>query len=119
MTTLFGMSSCTVLVFWRHLDYSRRYGATIGWCRLRPALLARYVWYRRKYRVFSVLAPVVVLASSALMAALNLVIDFHVIEDGARQGAPKKMEWQGAFSLLVTQCGSTSKSAPVNELKEK
>jgi uncharacterized YccA/Bax inhibitor family protein len=36
------------------------------------------------------------------LAALNLVIDFHVIEQGAEQRAPKRMEWHAALGLLVT-----------------
>ncbi|MFH1379016.1 MAG: Bax inhibitor-1/YccA family protein [bacterium] len=36
------------------------------------------------------------------IAALNLVLDFDFIERGARSGAPKYMEWYGAFGLLVT-----------------
>jgi uncharacterized YccA/Bax inhibitor family protein len=36
------------------------------------------------------------------IAALNLVLDFDFIEAGAEQGAPKYMEWYGAFGLLVT-----------------
>jgi len=36
------------------------------------------------------------------VAALNLVLDFDFIERGASQGAPKYMEWYGAFGLLVT-----------------
>ena len=36
------------------------------------------------------------------LAALNLVLDFDFIEDGARRGAPKYMEWYGAFGLMVT-----------------
>jgi len=36
------------------------------------------------------------------VAALNLVLDFDFIEKGAKQGAPKYMEWYGAFGLLVT-----------------
>ncbi len=37
------------------------------------------------------------------VAALNLVLDFDLIENAARQGnAPKYMEWYGAFGLLVT-----------------
>jgi uncharacterized YccA/Bax inhibitor family protein len=36
------------------------------------------------------------------VAALNLVIDFDFIEQGARSRAPKYMEWYGAFALLVT-----------------
>ncbi|MBT7169331.1 MAG: Bax inhibitor-1/YccA family protein, partial [Porticoccaceae bacterium] len=36
------------------------------------------------------------------MAALNLVLDFDFIEQGSEMGAPKYMEWFGAFSLMVT-----------------
>lgn len=36
------------------------------------------------------------------IAALNLVVDFDLIETGAAQGAPKYMEWYGAFALMVT-----------------
>lgn len=37
-----------------------------------------------------------------VVAALNLVLDFDFIENGARMNAPKYMEWYGAFGLLVT-----------------
>jgi uncharacterized YccA/Bax inhibitor family protein len=37
-----------------------------------------------------------------IVAALNLVLDFDLIESGARAGAPKYMEWYGAFALMVT-----------------
>ncbi|MNZ36240.1 Bax inhibitor 1 like protein [compost metagenome] len=37
-----------------------------------------------------------------VIAALNLVLDFDFIENGAQQGAPKYMEWYGAFGLMVT-----------------
>jgi uncharacterized YccA/Bax inhibitor family protein len=37
-----------------------------------------------------------------VIAALNLILDFDFIEQGARQEAPKFMEWYGGFSLLVT-----------------
>lgn len=36
------------------------------------------------------------------IAALNLVLDFDFIEQGAERGAPRYMEWYGAFGLLVT-----------------
>ena len=36
------------------------------------------------------------------IAALNLILDFDMIERGAEMGAPKYMEWYGAFGLLVT-----------------
>lgn len=36
------------------------------------------------------------------IAALNLILDFDMIEKGAEMGAPKHMEWYCAFGLLVT-----------------
>jgi len=37
-----------------------------------------------------------------VIAALNLVLDFDFIENGEAAGAPKYMEWYGAFGLMVT-----------------
>jgi uncharacterized YccA/Bax inhibitor family protein len=37
-----------------------------------------------------------------VIAALNLVLDFDMIETGVNGGAPKYMEWYGAFGLMVT-----------------
>jgi uncharacterized YccA/Bax inhibitor family protein len=37
-----------------------------------------------------------------VIAALNLVLDFDFIEQGSELGAPKYMEWYGAFGLMVT-----------------
>lgn len=37
-----------------------------------------------------------------VIASLNLVLDFDFIEKGAQNGAPKYMEWYGAFGLMVT-----------------
>lgn len=36
------------------------------------------------------------------VAAFNLILDFDMIENGARDGAPKYMEWYAAFGLMVT-----------------
>jgi len=36
------------------------------------------------------------------IAALNLVLDFDFIERGVQYGAPKYMEWYGAFGIMVT-----------------
>jgi uncharacterized YccA/Bax inhibitor family protein len=36
------------------------------------------------------------------IAALNLVLDFDFIEQGVNAGAPKFMEWYGAFGIMVT-----------------
>ncbi|AQQ72160.1 putative membrane protein [Limihaloglobus sulfuriphilus] len=37
-----------------------------------------------------------------IIASLNLILDFDFIERGADYGAPKYMEWYGAFGLMVT-----------------
>ncbi len=37
-----------------------------------------------------------------VVAALNLVLDFDFIETGVERGAPRYMEWYGAFGLMVT-----------------
>ena len=37
-----------------------------------------------------------------VIAALNLIMDFDMIEQGAQMGAPKYMEWYCAFGLMVT-----------------
>lgn len=36
------------------------------------------------------------------VAAMNLVLDFDNIDEAVRMGAPKSMEWYGAFGLMVT-----------------
>lgn len=37
-----------------------------------------------------------------IIAALNLILDFDMMEQGAAHGAPKYFEWYSAFGLLVT-----------------
>lgn len=48
--------------------------------------------------MFGIIFSLVVVA----LAAMNLILDFDMIENGAKAGAPKFMEWYGAFGLLVT-----------------
>ncbi len=47
---------------------------------------------------FGIIFSLIVVA----LAALNLILDFDMIETGSEMGAPKYMEWYGAFGLLVT-----------------
>ena len=37
-----------------------------------------------------------------IIAALNLILDFDMIQSGVIARAPKYMEWYGAFALMVT-----------------
>lgn len=48
--------------------------------------------------LFSILFSVFVVA----IAALNFVLDFDFIDQAANRGAPKYLEWYGAFALMVT-----------------
>ncbi|GKV66960.1 hypothetical protein NCCP2331_31130 [Sporosarcina sp. NCCP-2331] len=48
------------------------------------------------------LVGIIISAVIVVIAALNLVLDFDFIEEGAKQQAPKYMEWYGAFGLMVT-----------------
>jgi len=41
-------------------------------------------------------------AVMVLLATFNVVVDLKMIEMGTARRAPKAMEWQGAFGLLVT-----------------
>jgi len=47
-------------------------------------------------------ASLVVSGVIVVVAALNLILDFDFIETGVAAGAPKYMEWYGAFGLMVT-----------------
>ncbi len=48
--------------------------------------------------------PIGILFSAfvVVVAAFNLMLDFDMIERGVQAGAPKSLEWYGAFGLMVT-----------------
>lgn len=48
--------------------------------------------------------PIGILISLVIVgvAAFNLLLDFDFIERGVKMGAPRYMEWYGAFGLMVT-----------------
>jgi uncharacterized YccA/Bax inhibitor family protein len=41
-------------------------------------------------------------AGIIVVASLNLLLDFDLIENGIRHGAPRFMDWFAAFGLMVT-----------------
>lgn len=45
---------------------------------------------------------IVISVAICIVAALNLILDFAVIETGVRSGAPSAMSWFAAFGLLTT-----------------
>ncbi|BDD09142.1 membrane protein [Fulvitalea axinellae] len=54
------------------------------------------------YMFGSGLSALIFTAIVAVVAALNLLMDFDFIEQGAEAGMPKYMEWYGAFGLMVS-----------------
>jgi uncharacterized YccA/Bax inhibitor family protein len=78
--------------------------ATLGVC-LFYAVLAVLRIFNVQFGYFmweggwlSIVVSLIVVA----IAAMNLVLDFDLIEDGAARQAPKFMEWYGAFGLMTT-----------------
>ncbi|WP_242144759.1 MULTISPECIES: Bax inhibitor-1/YccA family protein [unclassified Bacillus cereus group] len=45
---------------------------------------------------------IIISAVIIVVAALNLLLDFDLIENGAHSGAPKYMEWYSAMGLMMT-----------------
>jgi len=45
---------------------------------------------------------IVINIAIAVLAAMNLVLSFDFIASGAEANAPKRLEWYGAFGLVVT-----------------
>jgi uncharacterized YccA/Bax inhibitor family protein len=60
------------------------------------SLFGMNVWYFSSNSMLAIGINVFI----AGIAALNLVLDFDLIEEGVRSGAPKQMEWFAAFELL-------------------
>jgi len=67
----------------------------VGWI---LAMFGREIPYIHQSGTIGIVFSLFVVA----IAALNLVLDFDFIENGAAAGAPKYMEWFAAAGLLVT-----------------
>jgi uncharacterized YccA/Bax inhibitor family protein len=59
---------------------------------------ARKFPYIHDSSTFGIIISIAVVA----VASFNLIFDFDLIEKGARDGAPKYMEWYSALSLMIT-----------------
>ena len=78
--------------------------ATGGIALVYVANLILVMFFHSKIAVLSNGSPLAIgiCVFAVIVAALNLIIDFDLIERGAQVGAPKYMEWYGAFGLMVT-----------------
>jgi uncharacterized YccA/Bax inhibitor family protein len=53
-------------------------------------------------RIFGIPLGLIIGILVVIMAAYSLVLDFDQIQQGVRNGAPRKMGWMGAFGIMVT-----------------
>lgn len=67
-------------------------------------MILRVVGVHAAYGVLWSGSPLAIGVSAVIVviAALNLVLDFDLIEKGVKGGAPKFMEWYCGFSLMLT-----------------
>jgi uncharacterized YccA/Bax inhibitor family protein len=64
-------------------------------------VLAIFNWtwlYSEQFRTVGIVVSLI----AVVLAALSLTLDFGTIEAGVDAGAPKFVEWYGAFGLMVT-----------------
>lgn len=66
------------------------------------SMLMNMFGYRMPFLHSNGLVGIGINAVIVVVAALNLVLDFDFIEEGAKRGAPKYMEWYAGYGLLVT-----------------
>jgi uncharacterized YccA/Bax inhibitor family protein len=99
---------CLVLYGTRIVKVTRKFAAVVIGATLGIGLLYLVTWLLSLFGADLVFlsqpTPLGIGLSIAicLVAALNLILDFAVIEGGAQAGAPKEMEWLAAFGLVST-----------------
>jgi uncharacterized YccA/Bax inhibitor family protein len=53
-------------------------------------------------KVFGIPLGIVIGIFVVIMAAYSLVLDFDMIQQGVRNGAPRQYGWLGGFGIMVT-----------------
>ncbi|MFM7710214.1 MAG: Bax inhibitor-1/YccA family protein, partial [Ferruginibacter sp.] len=106
----FGVGIAMYLLFsFRIIQATQKFKAVVFTATAGIAIFYFIVWI---LSIFGVSGPAFLHEGSMLgigfslfvvaIAALNLILDFDMIEQGSQMGAPKYMEWYGAFGLMVT-----------------
>lgn len=65
-------------------------------------MLGMFMGYQADYMTHPTFFGIAISLFAIVVGCMSLIYDFDVITQGAVQGAPKYMEWYGAFSILVT-----------------
>jgi uncharacterized YccA/Bax inhibitor family protein len=101
-------AACLVLYGFRIVKLTRRFVAVVVGATVGIGLLYLVAWLLSLFGAdlvfLSTPTPLGIGLSIAIciVAALNLILDFGVIEAGATAGAPREMEWLAAFGLVST-----------------
>lgn len=101
-------AACLLLYGARIVKVTNRFAGTVVGATFGIALLYLVAWllslFGTDLRFLSDPTPLGIGISIAIciVAALNLLVDFAVIEEGASGGAPREMEWLAAFGLVST-----------------
>lgn len=77
-------------------------GATLGFVALIVANLLASLFVDGGLGLREGPLGIVVGLVAIVLGALNLVLDFDMIEEGVRRGVPERYGWQAAFGLMVT-----------------
>jgi uncharacterized YccA/Bax inhibitor family protein len=106
--TLCVFAACLVLYGARVVKVTRRFVAVVVGATVGIGLLYLVAWllslFGADLRFLAQPTPLGIGVSIVicLVAALNLILDFGVIEGGVAAGAPREMEWLAAFGLVST-----------------
>ena len=59
-------------------------------------------WGMRSIEIMGIPLGVIIGILAVLMAAYMLVMDFEFVQNGARNGAPRKLGWKASFGIVAT-----------------
>jgi uncharacterized YccA/Bax inhibitor family protein len=101
-------AACLVLYGTRIVKVTRRFAALVVGVTVGIALLYLVAWLLSLFGADLLFLSqptrlgIGVSIAICVVAALNLILDFGVIEGGAKGGAPREMEWLAPFGLVST-----------------
>jgi len=99
---------CLLLYAFRVVKVSRRFVLVVVAATLAIGLLYLFAWFLSllgtdlRFWTHPTSTGIVISIVICIVAALNLFIDFAVLDQGVQAGAPKFMEWYSAWGLLAT-----------------
>jgi uncharacterized YccA/Bax inhibitor family protein len=108
LATMATVLVCLLLYAFRVVKVSRRFVLVVVAATLAIGLLYLFAWFLSllgtdlRFWTHPTSTGIVISIVICIVAALNLFIDFAVLDQGVQAGAPKFMEWYSAWGLLAT-----------------